>query len=210
MTIQVTGKNLEAGDSFAGYIAEKIKTVLGKYIGPDIQGHVRLEKSRNQFHTHCSLRLRSGLLIEANGEGGDAYASADAAVEHLETRIRRHKRRLKSHHHNGRDHHVGKSEIQAPDYTVRVNEDDDEAAASAGPIIIAETERGIREMPVSEAVMQLDVTEKPFLLFRNASHGELNVVYRRPDGNIGWIDPKSGTSAGNAVRGNGSVGLEQG
>ncbi|MFA5951631.1 MAG: ribosome-associated translation inhibitor RaiA [Hyphomicrobium sp.] len=209
MPIQVTGKNVEAGDSFAAYVSEKIATVLGKYIGPDIKGHVRLEKARAQFRTQCSLHLRSGLTIEANGEGIDAYSSADAAVEHLETRIRRHKRRLKSHHHNGRDHHGSATEIAVPDYTVQMDHEDDEAHGSS-PIIIAESERGIQEMPVSEAVMQLDVTEKPFLLFRNAGHGELNVVYRRADGNIGWIDPKSGANAGKVARADGTIDQNQG
>jgi ribosomal subunit interface protein len=199
MTIKVTGKNVDAGDAFTSYVSEKISTVLSKYIGASIAGHVRLEKERSQFRTACSLRLGSGLIIEANGEGGDAYSSADAAVEHLETRVRRHKRRLKSHHapRNG----TAERDTAASDYTVRLGHDEDEGhTESATPVIVAETVRGISEMPVSEAVMQLDVTESPFLLFRNASHGELNVVYRRADGNIGWIDPKSGESAGNPER----------
>lgn len=192
MTIQVTGKNVEAGDAFTSYVSEKIATVLGKYIGDDITGHVRLEKVRSHFRSSCSLRLRSGLMIEAHGEGADAYSSADAAVDHLETRVRRHKRRLKSHHHNGRDHHGNGEVSSARDFTVQVAHEEDLAHdASAAPVIIAETERGIREMPVSEAVMQLDVTESAFLVFRNAGHGQLNVVYRRNDGHIGWIDPKS-------------------
>jgi ribosomal subunit interface protein len=198
MTIKVTGKNVDAGDAFTSYVSDKISTVLGKYIGPNIAGHVRLEKERSQFRTGCSLKLSSGLVIEANGEGGDAYSSADAAVEHLETRVRRHKRRLKSHHapRNG----TADRDTAARDYTVRVHETDDEGLAdTATPVIIAEAVREISEMAVSEAVMQLDVTEKTFLLFRNASHGELNIVYRRADGNIGWIDPKSGESAGNAT-----------
>jgi ribosomal subunit interface protein len=199
MTIKVTGKNVDAGDAFTSYVSEKISTVLGKYIGTSISGHVRLEKERSQFRTACSLRLGSGLVLEANGDGSDAYSSADAAVEHLETRVRRHKRRLKSHHapRNG----AAGRDIAATDYTVRVGHDEEEGQAdSATPIIVAETVRGISEMPVSEAVMQLDVTESTFLLFRNASHGELNIVYRRADGNIGWIDPKSGESAGDATR----------
>jgi ribosomal subunit interface protein len=199
MTIKVTGKNVDAGDAFTSYVSDKISTVLGKYIGPNIAGHVRLEKERSQFRTGCSLKLRSGLVIEANGEGGDAYTSADAAVEHLETRVRRHKRRLKSHHapRNG----ATDTDTSARDYTVRLEEGDDEALAdTATPVIVAEAAREISEMPVSEAVMQLDVTENTFLLFRNASHGELNIVYRRADGNIGWIDPKSGERAGNATR----------
>ena len=199
MTIQVTGKNVDAGDAYNAYISDKISTVLSKYIGPEIVGHVRLEKERSQFRTACSIRLKSGLLLEGQGEGGDAYASADAALEHLEKRVRRHRRRLKSHH-NARDSLAGQ-ETAAPDYTVRVDQDDDEAGDGNHPVIVAETERGISEMAVSEAVMQLDLTESAFLVFRNASHGDLNIVYRRADGHIGWIDLRTGANAGKVADG---------
>jgi ribosomal subunit interface protein len=186
MTLQVTGKNVEAGDAYKAYITDKLGDSLEKYIGPEISGHIRLEKERGRFRTDCSIRLKTGLLLESHGEGADAYASADAAVERMDKRLRRYKRRLKGHHvraSNGRD-------IAANDFTVRADEDDTEhhEALSEHPVIIAEAERGIKELPVSEAVMQLDLTDRAFLVFRNASHGGLNVVYRRADGHIGWID----------------------
>ena len=189
MTLQVTGKNVEAGEAFKIYITDKLGDSLEKYIGPEISGHIRLEKERGRFRTDCSIRLKTGLLLESHGEGADAYASADAAVERMDKRLRRYKRRLKSHHSgHGRDHSAG--EIAANDYTVRADEDDTDATAvlSEHPVIIAEAERGIKQLPVSEAVMQLDLTDKSFLVFRNAAHGGLNVVYRRADGHIGWID----------------------
>lgn len=192
MALQITGKNIEAGEAFKIYITDKLGDSLEKYIGPEISGHVRLEKERGRFRTDCSIRLRTGLLLESHGEGNDAYASADAAVERMDKRLRRYKRRLKSHHNgHGRDQITAEA---ARDYTVRLDEEDaDETQAlSESPVIIAEAERSIRELPVSEAVMQLDVTEKSFLVFRNASHGGLNVVYRRQDGHIGWIDAQSG------------------
>lgn len=192
MTIQITGKNVDAGDAFKSYITDKIETSLAKYIGPDVSGHIRLERERTGFKTDCSIKIPSGLTLEASGAGGDAYASADAAIERLETRVRRHKRRLKSHH--GVKGHG--NEVSVSDYTVRVDDEThDEVNGSAHPVIIAESERGVRELPVSEAVMQLDLTESAFLVFRNAGHGGLNVVYRRDDGHIGWIDPKPGVGA---------------
>ena len=192
MTLQVTGKNVEAGDAFKTYITDKLGDSLEKYIGPEISGHIRLEKERGRFRTDCSIRLKTGLLLESHGEGGDAYASADAAVERMDKRLRRYKRRLKSHH-NGRARHEIAREFATPDYTVRADEDDVDSAAplSEEPVIIAEAERGIRELAVSEAVMQLDLTDRSFFVFRNAAHGGLNVVYRRPDGHIGWIDAKA-------------------
>ena len=188
MTIQVTGKNVDAGDAYKTYALDKISTVLEKYIGPEISGHVRLEKDKVGFRTNCSIRLRTGLLVEAHGEGGDAYSSADAAIERLEKRVRRYKRRLKSHH-NGREQDTFGDEQPARDYTVQVSQEDEHETPAEHPMIIAEAERGIRALTVSAAVMQLDLSENEFLVFRNAAHGGLNVVYRRPDGNIGWIDP---------------------
>lgn len=189
MTIQVTGKNIDAGDAFKDYISEKLKGALAKYIGDDIAGHIRLEKERGRFHTHCSIRMRTGLVLEANGDGGDAYSSADSAVEHLEKRVRRYKRRLKDHH-NARAGDGAIALSPARDYTVQVH-DEEPADTGHHPVIIAEAERGIGELAVAEAVMQLDLTDKSFLVFRNAGHGGINVVYRRADGNIGWIDPKA-------------------
>ncbi len=188
MTLQITGKNVDAGDAYQVYVADKIKTVLKKYLGREVDGHVRLERERGLFKTNCSVRLASGLLLEAHGTGGDAYASADSAVERLETRVRRYKGRLKSHSAAATAAGRRKGDIDARDYLVGTHEDEQHEEPVAHPVIVAEAPHGIQELTVSEAVMNFDLTEAPFLIFRNAAHGGLNVVYRRPDGNIGWID----------------------
>ena len=185
MSIQITGKNVEAGDAYQSYVSEKIRAVVLKYLGRDTDSHIRLEKERGLFKTSCSIRLPSGLMLEANGEAGDAYASADEAVERLETRVKRHRSRLKSHSSSSTRHKNG---IDAPDYDVRVEQEDKSEHIGSNPLIIAESQRNILELAVSEAVMQLDLSEAPFMIFRNAAHGGVNVVYRRPDGHIGWID----------------------
>jgi ribosomal subunit interface protein len=213
MSIQVTGKNIETGAALQDYIEGKVGEVLNKYIGPELGGHVRIEKERGVFRTSCSIRLRTGLLLESQGEGPDAYASADAAIERLDKRVRRYKRRLKNHH-SGVESGTKWPEETAADYVVGVPDDvheealfqaeDAEPAGSvaldhvngaaedhAAPLIVAETTRVLRELPVSAAVMQLDLTDEPFLLFRNAGTGTLNIVYRRADGHIGWVDPAS-------------------
>ena len=195
MTIQVTGKNVDAGDAYQTYVADKIRTVLQKYIARDVGGHVRLEKERGVFKTNCSVKLASGLLLEAHGEGADAYASADEAVERFEKRVRRYKGRLKSHT-AARTGSPRKGNIDARDYVVSVGEDDIEERVEDHPLIIAETERRIDELTVGEAVMQLDLSEAQFMIFRNAAHAGLNVVYRRPDGHIGWIDAEPKIPAG--------------
>ena len=203
MSLQVTGKNIEVGENFKIYVSDKLDDAIEKYVGQHLAAHVRVEKERGRFLTDCSVRLRTGLMLEAAGEGADAYASADAAFEHLEKRLRRYKRRLKSRHHGSSTSRQA-PEVQVNDFVVSVSDEsmNDEAseaeigvAAGDHALVVAETERPVREVPVSEAVMQLDLTDEPFLVFRNASNGTINVVYRRKDGNIGWIDP--GTPARN-------------
>jgi ribosomal subunit interface protein len=189
MAIQVTGKNIGAGEAFQIYVTDKISDVLDKYIGPELSGHVRVEKSKVGFRTDCSLRLRTGLLVEAHGEGPDAYASADVAIERLDKRVRRYKRRLKSHHHGSADMQDRSTGLN--EYVVQLEDEEAGKEVADSPVIVAETEGLLQEMTVSEAVMQLDLTDKEFLLFRNAAHGRLSVVHRRPDGHIGWIDPKA-------------------
>jgi ribosomal subunit interface protein len=195
MPIQLTGKNVQASDAFKDYIVAKLSESLEKYIGREISGHVRIEKERGRFRTDCSLRLKTGLLLETHGEGADAYASADAAVERMDKRLRRYKRRLKDHH-NGRQGDDAVREYTATDFTVRADDvevegDETTHEVAEHPVIIAEAERSIPELAVSEAVMQLDLTDQPFLMFRNAGHGGVNIVYRREDGHIGWIDAES-------------------
>jgi ribosomal subunit interface protein len=192
MTIQVTGRNIEVGEAFKGFISDKINAALDKYIGAMLAARVRVEKERGRFKTSCSVTVRTGLVLEAEGEGADAYASADAAVEHLEKRLRRYKRRLKDHHLNHGADRADGAELVGVDYTVELSDDEETDAPESGdaPVIIAETTLSIRDMPVSAAVMELDLTGSPVLVFRNAASGDINVVYRRRDGNVGWIDPK--------------------
>ena len=190
MSIQVTGKNMETGEAFQNFVIEKTRGVLEKYIGPEISGHVRVEKERVGFHTKCSIRLRTGLLLEAHGNGNDAYASAEDALGHLEKRVRRYKRKLKSHH-SPEARARAKNQLLVNDFIVQADDTVDEQNDSSivDHLIVAETEREVHEMTVSDAVMQLDLTEDTVLIFCNAASDRLNVVYRRGDGHIGWIDP---------------------
>ncbi len=193
MTIQVTGKNMETGDAFQTYVTDKARAVLDKYIGPEISGHIRIEKIRGQFKTNCSMRLKTGLMLEAQGTAGDPHASADVAMERLEKRVRRYKRRLKDHHHGNSQFETSFS--SAGDYVVQMDDEVIEnTAETSEPVIIAEAVREVRQYSVSQAVMQLDLTEQPFLVFRNAGTGTIDIVYRRDDGHVGWINPEAQTA----------------
>lgn len=185
MALQFTGKNIDVGEALRSYIEERVEHTLEKYVGNSLSGHVRIEKAHGAFRTDCSIQLRSGLSLQSHGEAPDAYASADIALERLDKRLRRYKRRLKRHHAQ-----PGPADplTQAPYYVIESGEEEPEEAADDNPVVVAEMQTAIREMPVSDAVMQLDLADAPLIVFRNAGQGRLNVVYRRPDGNIGWID----------------------
>lgn len=204
MTTKITGKNVEPGEAFEAYVSGKLETIAEKFLNHnrglgELGSTVRIEKVRGRFSTLCTLKLKTGLMLEAEATGDDAYASADAAIERLETRLRRYKRRLRNHHQHQPS--PRRSFEMAPDRVLAPVEDEagpeglvgeavpDLKEASAVPVIVAETERVLEVLPVSEAAMQLDLTEASFLVFRNAGTGGINIVYRRPDGRIGWIDP---------------------
>ncbi len=197
MPLQVTGKNINVGEAFRSYVSDKLDAAIEKYLGKFLAAHVRVEKERGRFLTSCSVRVRTGLMLESSGEGTDAYSSADAAFEHLEKRLRRYKRRLKNRHHGEGDNSVEAPSIEVNDFVVELSDKHEGSIKNSrkgsedSPLIIAENARTLLSVPVSEAVMRLDLTEEPFLVFRNAGSGEVNVVYRRADGNIGWIDAAS-------------------
>jgi ribosomal subunit interface protein len=193
MTTQITGKNIDIGESLRAHIATRIDEIGGKYGGGTVSGHVVVEKMRSNFVTRCSLHHRSGMILQSEAESADAYQSAETAFERLEKRLRRYKRRLRDHH---ADTSSRTSELaSAMDYTLEESAAVDDAPGGHTPVTIAETSTSVRRLSVSEAVMALDLADTPVVVFRNAGHGGINVVYRRRDGNIGWIDPGSSQSA---------------
>ena len=185
MTIQVTGKNLDVGEALRSYVQERVVHTVEKFMGREPSGHVRIEKEHGEFRTNCTIHLWQGMSLEAHGIAADAYQSADRACERLEKRVRRYKRRLKRH--GGGE--TPRKQTPATDYVIQASQEGQEERDEDNPVIIAEAESPLHEMAVSDAVMQMDLSDRPFVVFRNASHGEINVVYRRDDGNIGWIDP---------------------
>jgi ribosomal subunit interface protein len=198
MAIQVTGKNLDLGDALRQYVLERVSGTVEKYMEGGLSGFVSIAKERAGFQTNCSVHLHAGFNVETSGEAHEPYASVDAAIERLEKRLRRYKRRLKNHHCDTQGV-AGAPMLESIDYLIQHDADsDNEAPADCdlAPAIIAETRSTIRDLSVSDAVMDLDLTGQQFVIFRNANHGRINIVYRRSDGHIGWIDP-GGVSGGN-------------
>jgi ribosomal subunit interface protein len=192
MTIKVTGKNIDLGESLRSYALNRVETALDKFSGRSVSGQISVEKNHDKFLTQCAIHLASGLDMQSTGSASDAYGSVDSAMERLEKRLRRYKRRLKSHG-QGMEDSSHLLESVGIDYVIDAESAADQSgeaeSGSGAPAVIAETPARVRAMSVSDAVMQMDLADQPFLVFRNAAHGGVNVVYRRPDGNIGWIDP---------------------
>jgi ribosomal subunit interface protein len=192
MPFRVSGKNLDIGEALRTRVNARVAEALGKYFDAGYSGHVTVEKEGFGFRTECVIHLDSGVTLHTEANAADAYASADQAAERIEKRLRRYKRRLKDRHAaraNGSD---GGAAIDAPSYVIAApQQDTDEEVTEFNPVIIAESTTALKRFSVSEAVMELDMTGAPVIVFRHASHGRVNLVYRRPDGQVGWIDPPS-------------------
>ncbi len=182
---------MDIGDSMKSYVEGHIDGIVDKYFEntiDSIDGTVTMSKNAYLHRADCNVHLGHGVYLQTHAEEKDVYAAFDAAAEKLEKRLRRYKRRLTNHH---KDRSNGQSTIPAQ-YKILEAEAETmaEPAEHLQPAIIAEMQLEIPEVSVSDAVMRLDLAELQTLMFRNLTHGGLNVVYRRTDGNIGWIDPK--------------------
>jgi len=189
MSFRVSGKNIEVGEALRERISARVHESLEKYFDGGFSGHVTVGKEAFGFHTECVVHLDSGIVLRSDSMAGDAYVSADQAAEKLDKRLRRYHRRLKDYHGNGRGNGHAK-DIDAPSYVIAAPEhENDEEESGFNPVIIAESTTSLKRLSVSEAVTELDMTGAPVMVFRHASHGRVNLVYRRVDGNVGWIDP---------------------
>jgi ribosomal subunit interface protein len=192
--MQVTGKNIDLGTALRNYATERVEKILEKYDSRGVSAHIFIEKEHGQFNTTCTVHLASGLSLQSKGQAQEAHPSVDESTAHLEKRLRRYKRRLKDHH-QAASTKADVVMLNAMDYVLQQNDDEDETEPTElAPAIVAEAQTAIHELTVGDAVMAMDLADRSFLIFTNASHGRLNVVYRRDDGHIGWIDP-GGVSA---------------
>jgi ribosomal subunit interface protein len=204
MNVQVSGKHVDVGEALRSRIAEELSAGVGKYFERGGSAEVVVSRDGHGFCVDVIATLASGQRLVARGTGGDAHAAFDAALAKIETRIRRYKRRLKNHHaHPGvrTTEQAAYVVLRSPDDEAELGEDwaEDSPGGAPSAAIIAETEAEVKTLTVSGAVMELDLIEAPMVLFRNAAHGGLSVVYRRGDGNIGWIDPERTRTSGGAA-----------
>jgi ribosomal subunit interface protein len=194
MQVQISGKHVNVGDALRARVTDELAASVGKYFERGGDAEVVVARDGHGFRVDCVVALASGQRLLSHGLGGDAHGAFSAALAKIESRIRRYKHRLKSHSAAASAKAAETASLmvlRAPDEV-----EDDEAwgeadgAGAPAAMVIAETVAPLRTMTVSMAVMEMDLTESQTIVFRNAAHGGLSVVYRRPDGNIGWIDPE--------------------
>ena len=197
MQVIVKGKQLDVGEALTNYVNERLEAGVSKYFDKAIDASVTVSRKNHKYHAECSVHVGSSIDVSASADHADAYACIDATVEKVEKQMRRYKRRLKKHH--GKERSAQKMAFAAQSYVLAPESEETDTTSPESeewhPIIIAESSADIPDCSVGEAVMRMDLANVPAMMFHNSGSKELNVIYRRPDGNIGWIDPKMGTTS---------------
>lgn len=190
MQLTVKGKQLDVGDALRTHVADSLNAAVGKYFTKPLEANVVLSREAHLFKADIQVHVGRGIMVQSAAESDQPYPAFDTACEKIAKRLRRYKSRLRNHHgaENGAEVLPARYQIlEAEADTHHV--DGEEVAEAVHPVVIAEMQTQIETLTVSEAVMRMELGELPALLFRNRAHGAVNLVYRRRDGNVGWVDP---------------------
>ena len=190
MTVRVSGKNLAIGEALQEHARSRITAAVSRYFDGPLSGHATVETEGSGYRSDLTLHLQSGMTLHVDGRGHDPYPCVDQAIDKLERRLRRYKSRLRDRHPTGLSGTVplmAERTIEQPT--------EDEEIVDYSPVVVAETKTPLKAMSVASAVSELDLRGAPVLVFRHASSGHVNIVYRRGDGHIGWIDPADAEAA---------------
>lgn len=189
MEVEVFSQHIDLGDALVQTVEDKLVDGVQKYSENPIDAKVYFNKDGFEYTCEITVHLSTGLVASSKSRADDIYASADGAIDRMEKQLRRYKRRLKNHH---KQREVPIEAFNENAYVIEASEENDSHTDEMDlqPVIIAETQVKVGTMSVGEAVMQMELGQDPFMVFRNTTHGGVNVVFRREDGNIGWIDPR--------------------
>lgn len=189
MKLQISGRHVDLGEAFQSHVEKRLTEGLGKYLDRVTSVDVVVAKeAHHQYRVdiHGNTGTHSGLTLKSQGGAGEVYAAFDDAATKVEKQLRRYKRRLKDHH--SRDKEVS---ARGKKYVLQPEAHDTELDEKGAPVVVAEQATEIERLSVSEAVMKMDLADLPALMFYNSGNGRLNVIYRRVDGNISWVDPEN-------------------
>lgn len=203
MQVTVSGKQVDIGTAFQEYAEQLMADLVEKYFDQGLDATVTVSRGHQGLRVDISVHASRSVTVQSQGEAETAHLAFDAALARIAKRLRRYKRRLKDH--NRREKSEAKQNVlNAQRYVIESSETapeeagDDEVLGD-NPVVVAEMSTEISTLAVSDAVMRLDLADSPVLMFRNAANGSLNVVYRRQDGNIGWIEPQAGDDTADAA-----------
>lgn len=191
MQLTVTGKHLDVGEALREHVEQSLSNVFGKYFGNPIEATVVFSREAHLYRAQVSVHVGRGILLQSQAEADAPYGAFDSAADHMAKRLRRYKRRLRDHRR------AAVETVPAQQYVIAPQPDSGEEPVDrpdGKPAVIAEMTAEIPTLSVSEAVMRLDLADSPAMMFRSRVHGGLNMVYRRPDGNVGWVDPHGNRS----------------
>ena len=187
MEVSVKGKHVDVGDALRGHAESQLYNSVTKYFENALVSSVIFSREGSGFRAEISVHAGRGMTMQGGANGNDAYCAFDGALSRIDKQLRRYKSRIRNHHHNG----PNEDELLLAQYSIIASEVEDELPEECEPTIVAELTHQIATLTVSEAVMRMDLAESRVMMFKNRAHGEFNVIYRRDDGNIGWIDPSN-------------------
>ena len=188
MTLRVSGKNLDIGEALRQHVLEKVEAMVARYFSGSVGGHVVMTREGSGYRSDCTLRLSSGINLHAEGRAHEPYRASIRRPTRSKAGLRRYKTRLKGHAGASAANARGKVAnylIEQPD------EEEEEPAEGFNPVVVAEGTEDLKSLSVASAVAELDLTGAPVVVFQHAGSGRVNVVYRRRDGAIGWLDPQA-------------------
>ena len=189
MSVRVSGKNLDIGESLRQHVLTKIDAMVSRYFSGAVNGHVVIAREGSGFRSDCTLSLSSGVALHAEGAAHEPYPCFEQAADKIEARLRRYKKRIKGRTRRRRRPDA-KRRHGRPIIVVEPPTDEEEPAEGFNPVVVAEGTEALKPMSVASAVAELDLTGAPVIVFSHAGNGRLNIVYRRRDGAIGWLDPR--------------------
>lgn len=191
MQIKISGQHFDVGDSLKDHVQAKLTTVSEKYFENPIESNVVFTKEAGYLvRADVTMHVGRNIIVQAHGEEEDPYQSFDSLLSKLEKQLRRYKDRLRDHHKR-----MAEAERQTAQQYVLASSAEEgpapEPDLESAPTVVAEMSLDIDTLTVGEAVMRLDLSNEPVVIFHNSAHGGLNLVFRRKDGNISWVDPQN-------------------